>query len=108
MAIIMGVRDEDVLDRACDLGVAFQLTNIARDIVEDAQIGRAQLPREPFGRDQIVHVHGAREALHLGLELGAGGADLGLEESHREVERGRQDQPDLIEGFVCQLRALDH
>lgn len=46
MAIIMGVRDEDVLDRACDLGVAFQLTNIARDIVEDAQIGRAYLPED--------------------------------------------------------------
>jgi phytoene synthase len=36
MASIMGARDERVLDRACDLGLAFQLTNIARDIVEDA------------------------------------------------------------------------
>ena len=44
MAMIMGVRDEEVLDRACDLGIAFQLTNIARDIVEDAQIGRVYLP----------------------------------------------------------------
>lgn len=35
MARVMGVRDEAVLDRACDLGLAFQLTNIARDIVED-------------------------------------------------------------------------
>lgn len=44
MARIMGVRDESVLDRACDLGLAFQLTNIARDIVEDAQVGRCYLP----------------------------------------------------------------
>jgi phytoene synthase len=44
MALIMGVRDEDVLDRACDLGIAFQLTNIVRDVVEDAQIGRVYLP----------------------------------------------------------------
>ena len=44
MASIMGVKDAAVLDRACDLGLAFQLTNIARDIVEDAQIGRCYLP----------------------------------------------------------------
>ncbi len=44
MSIIMGARDEETLDRACDLGLAFQLTNIARDIVEDAQIGRCYLP----------------------------------------------------------------
>jgi phytoene synthase len=44
MAAIMGVSEPRVLDRACDLGLAFQLTNIARDIVEDAQIGRCYLP----------------------------------------------------------------
>jgi phytoene synthase len=44
MASIMGARDAAVLDRACDLGLAFQLTNIARDIVEDARIGRVYLP----------------------------------------------------------------
>jgi phytoene synthase len=46
MAMVMGARDEDTLDRACDLGMAFQLTNIARDIVEDAHIGRIYLPSE--------------------------------------------------------------
>lgn len=46
MAMIMGARDEATLDRACDLGLAFQLTNIARDIVEDAEIGRCYLPRD--------------------------------------------------------------
>jgi len=44
MAQIMGVRDNATLDRACDLGLAFQLTNIARDIVEDAHVGRCYLP----------------------------------------------------------------
>jgi 15-cis-phytoene synthase len=44
MARVMGVRDEKVLDHACDLGLAFQLTNIARDIVEDARNGRCYLP----------------------------------------------------------------
>jgi phytoene synthase len=45
MARVMGVDDEATLDRACDLGLAFQLTNIARDIVEDARMGRCYLPR---------------------------------------------------------------
>ena len=44
MARVMGARDPAVLDRACDLGLAFQLTNIARDIVEDAAIGRVYVP----------------------------------------------------------------
>lgn len=46
MAQVMGVRDRGTLDRACDLGLAFQLTNIARDIVEDAQTGRCYLPQQ--------------------------------------------------------------
>lgn len=48
MAVIMGVRpeEEDVLSRAADLGTAFQLANIARDLVEDARVGRVYLPRE--------------------------------------------------------------
>lgn len=46
MAMIMGARDPVVLDRACDLGIAFQLTNIARDVVEDAEADRVYLPRD--------------------------------------------------------------
>lgn len=46
MANIMGVRDAATLDRACDLGMAFQLTNIARDVMEDAAAGRIYLPAE--------------------------------------------------------------
>ncbi len=45
MAVVMGVRGEDALARACDLGVAMQLTNIARDVGEDARKGRLYLPR---------------------------------------------------------------
>jgi phytoene synthase len=44
MCVLMRVRDADVLSRACDLGVAMQLTNIARDIGEDARMGRIYLP----------------------------------------------------------------
>lgn len=46
MAQIMGRSDAATLDRACDLGMAFQLTNIARDVVEDAAIGRIYLPAQ--------------------------------------------------------------
>ncbi|UOM33442.1 phytoene/squalene synthase family protein [Acuticoccus sp. I52.16.1] len=46
MALVMGVAPEeaDTLDRACDLGLAFQMTNIARDVVADAAVGRLYLP----------------------------------------------------------------
>jgi phytoene synthase len=46
MARVMGAADPAVLDRACDLGLAFQLTNIARDIVEDAAMGRVYVPQQ--------------------------------------------------------------
>ncbi|MEL6952668.1 MAG: phytoene/squalene synthase family protein [Pseudomonadota bacterium] len=46
MCVLMGVRDEHALARACDLGVAMQLTNIARDVGEDARAGRLYLPTE--------------------------------------------------------------
>ncbi|MCB2048678.1 MAG: phytoene/squalene synthase family protein [Novosphingobium sp.] len=48
MAAVMGVPadDEDMLDRACDLGLAFQLANIARDVWEDDAAGRCYLPVE--------------------------------------------------------------
>ncbi len=44
MTLIMGVRAPDVVARACDLGIAMQLTNIARDVGEDARRGRVYLP----------------------------------------------------------------
>ena len=46
MTVLMAVRDPAVLARACDLGVAMQLTNIARDVGEDARNGRLYLPRD--------------------------------------------------------------
>ncbi len=48
MAIVMGVSpdDEETLDRATDLGLAFQLANIARDLSEDDAVGRCYLPED--------------------------------------------------------------
>jgi phytoene synthase len=46
MSVLMGVRSPEAIARACDLGVAMQLTNIARDVGEDARNGRLYLPLE--------------------------------------------------------------
>jgi phytoene synthase len=48
MAVVMGVApdDDDTLDRAADLGFAFQLANIARDLSEDDAAQRCYLPLE--------------------------------------------------------------
>jgi len=48
MALVMGVdpEDADTLNRASDLGIAFQLGNIARDIAEDHAAGRCYLPSD--------------------------------------------------------------
>ena len=63
MALVMGVERarSDVLDRACDLGIAFQLANIARDLVEDATVGRCYVPEnwlreEGLTRDSLLEV----------------------------------------------------
>ncbi len=44
MALLMGARDKSQLARACDLGIAMQISNIARDVGEDARAGRLYLP----------------------------------------------------------------
>ncbi|MCY1671837.1 phytoene/squalene synthase family protein [Novosphingobium sp. SL115] len=48
MAVVMGVSpdDADTLDRACDLGLAFQLANIARDVEEDDAADRCYIPMD--------------------------------------------------------------
>jgi 15-cis-phytoene synthase len=46
MSLLMGARDPAALARACDLGVAMQLSNIARDVGEDARMGRLYLPQQ--------------------------------------------------------------
>lgn len=54
MALVMGARDPAVLRRAQDLGLAFQLTNICRDVLEDARAGRLYLPAELLVRHGVA------------------------------------------------------
>jgi phytoene synthase len=44
MAHVLGVQDLPTFRRAADLGIALQLTNIARDVMDDASAGRVYLP----------------------------------------------------------------
>jgi phytoene synthase len=46
MSLVMGHRHAGTVARACQLGMAMQLSNIARDVGEDARAGRLYLPRE--------------------------------------------------------------
>lgn len=74
MAQIMGVKDRGVMHRAADLGIAFQLTNIARDVIDDMRIGRCYLPEEWLERMRIpredIHLPQHRAALYaLACEL---------------------------------------
>jgi phytoene synthase len=46
------VRARDALARACELGIAMQLTNIARDVGQDARDGRVYLPETWLGEEE--------------------------------------------------------
>ncbi|MFN7087601.1 MAG: presqualene diphosphate synthase HpnD [Burkholderiales bacterium] len=52
-AAIFGYRDPRTLDYAADLGMALQLTNIIRDVGEDARRGRIYLPLDELQRHGV-------------------------------------------------------
>ncbi|AOL22685.1 phytoene synthase [Erythrobacter litoralis] len=88
MAVVMGVdpADTDTLDRANDLGLAFQLSNIARDIVEDDAAGRCYLPVEWLVEQDIEP--GQHTKPHHRKELAAMAARLvALVEKHEAAAR---------------------
>lgn len=55
MGVIMGIDrdDTETLDQAVDLGISFQLANIARDILEDDAAGRCYIPLEWLVEEDI-------------------------------------------------------
>ena len=87
MALIMGVEDEPTLDRACDLGMAFQLTNIARDIVEDAGIGRCYLPAQ-WLREADIPVTALADIRHRVALAGLAGRLVELAEPYYRSAQG--------------------
>jgi phytoene synthase len=61
VAPILGCQDDEALPHAVDYGIAMQLTNILRDIGEDARRDRLYLPLEDlaaFGCDPEVILRG--------------------------------------------------
>jgi len=56
MAQVLGCRDPHALAFATDLGIAMQLTNIARDVHEDAQRGRLYIPQQWLGEAPVSAV----------------------------------------------------
>ena len=53
MCWIMGPQQANTLARACELGVAMQLTNIARDVGEDAKLGRVYMPLQWLSEEGV-------------------------------------------------------
>ena len=81
MCDVMGVDDRRALRFAVDLGIAIQLTNIARDVVEDARRDRIYLPAELFNEhispEQIINADGLfRERIFAGIRSVLQKADL--------------------------------
>ncbi len=67
---IFGTRSESAEDYAVNLGLAFQLTNILRDLKTDAERGRIYLPQEDLARfgcaeDDILKQHYSAGLLSL-------------------------------------------
>ncbi len=88
MAHIMGVRDEPTLDRASDLGLAFQLTNIARDVIDDAKAGRIFVPSE------LLEKHGAPTQANA----------LAKREAWPAAHKAAIDLLDIAEGYYASAK----
>jgi phytoene synthase len=76
MAVVMGVSKDDswMLDRACDLGFAFQLANVARDLDEDDAAERCYLPQEWLAEEdiepgQLMKPHHRKEVADMAARL---------------------------------------
>ena len=70
MCGVLGVRCREALPHAIDLGIAMQLTNICRDVAEDAERGRVYLPAERLrgaGIDPEELVRGTADAERVDL-----------------------------------------
>jgi phytoene synthase len=72
MCAVLDVKDPRAAPFAIDLGMAMQLTNIARDVSEDAKLGRRYLPASWVGQidaAELISPHGATaEATRLAVQ----------------------------------------
>lgn len=103
MALVMGARSQAALARATDLGTAMQLTNIARDVGEDARRGRIYLPldwlrQEGVSPDEFLSRPGPNDGLRRCV------ARL-LDEADRLYARGLSGVRFLPPGCRAAIRA---
>jgi phytoene synthase len=64
---VFGFTDQRALDLAEKLGLAFQLTNIIRDVHDDYALGRIYIPQEDLERYNVVHEDFSRREATLGV-----------------------------------------
>jgi len=64
---VFGFRDSRALDLAEKLGLAFQLTNIIRDVAEDYRLSRVYLPEDDLARYGVVPSDFAKSEATLGV-----------------------------------------
>ncbi len=77
MSDVLDVKDPAASPFAIDLGIGMQLTNICRDVLEDAKMGRRYIPTEIIGKislDDLINPSAAqqerlRKALYFLLNL---------------------------------------
>lgn len=96
---IWGCRDDDAILPAADCGVAFQLTNILRDLREDGMRGRVYLPHDELARFGVAPVdwlappgtYALRELIEFQCRRAAG-----LFESGQRTERFLDNGPRCV------------
>ena len=93
MSQILGLKDERALEQAVSLGIAMQLTNISRDVLEDAELGRVYLPSAWLGEEGAPLERGAqlawvRDPANRAALARVVGRLLALADTH--YERGNQ------------------
>lgn len=107
VTIMLGRRSMQTLSRACEMGIAMQLTNIARDVGEDARRGRLYLPRHWLRRggldiecwlDNPSDHTAVREATKLLVEE--------ADRLYRHAEEGIIDLPRTVRPAIRSARLI--
>jgi phytoene synthase len=105
MSHVMGLRNEHALRHAADLGIGMQLTNIARDVTEDAAMGRIYLPLQ-WLREAGIEPDEISDAAHR-EKLAALTARL-LREAERYYRSGDAGLWHLSFRSACAVAAARH
>ncbi|MFN0156773.1 MAG: presqualene diphosphate synthase HpnD [Bacteroidota bacterium] len=100
---IFGYKNESTREYAINLGIALQLTNILRDIKDDAQRGRIYLPLEDLRRfgvteEDLLHLRYTPEFVNL--------MRFEFERARSYFDRAQQSLTDEDKGFFFPARIM--